>query len=166
MAGIDASGRSATDDSEPMSADGLAELVNAASLVDITFLEISARRVEGHEPDDDVIPVTPEFEARVQVLEDDGGVAIRYHLILSLSLILGEARVHCVATYALPDGFPTPARRLLNEYANNVAVMTMVPYVRQALHDVTAKTLPSPILMPIMRRNDLAFSWDGDSDVE
>lgn len=138
------------------------ELVNAASLVDITFLEISARRIEGDEPVDDVIPVTPEFEARVQVRDDDGGVSIRYHLILRLSLILGEARVHCVATYVLRDGFPTPSRRVLNEYANDVAVMTMVPYVRQALHDVTAKTLSSPILMPIMRRSDLTFSWDDD----
>ena len=33
-------------------------------------------------------------------------------------------------------------------------------YVRQALHDATAKTFKAPIVMPIMRRGDLAFSFE------
>lgn len=146
-----------------MSINDLTELASTASLVDITFAEITARRIERDDPVDGVIPIQPEFEARLQVREDDG-LTIRYHLILNLSVIWGEARVHCVATYVLPSGILMPARQLLNEFANNVAVMAMVPYVRQALHDVTTKTWPLPILMPTMQRSDLTFSWEDDPE--
>lgn len=150
-----------------MSADELADMVAVATLADISFAEISARRVDGDVPSDGVIPVSPEFQTRVQVMRnDEAELVVQYHLVLTLDLIVGNACVHCVATYLMPTDHPEPSRRALAEFANGVAVMMMVPYVRQALHDVTTKTFPWPVLMPIMGRGDLVFPWSDDDHKE
>ena len=53
---------------------------------------------------------------------------------------------------ALLDDRPTVAA-----YANEVAVMALVPYARQAVADVTLRVFEASVLMPSFQRGELRF---------
>ncbi|WP_394276414.1 hypothetical protein [Luteococcus sp.] len=70
----------------------------------------------------------------------------------------GRAAVWYEAHYAL-TGEPEPVGLpLLTQFANEVAVMVLLPYLREGLADVTRRVWGSTLLVPMMQRGQLVFS--------
>lgn len=70
----------------------------------------------------------------------------------------GRAAVWYEAHYAL-SGEPEPVGLpLLTQFANEVAVMVLLPYLREGLADVTRRVWGSTLLVPMMQRGQLVFS--------
>ncbi|UIP57674.1 hypothetical protein DSM26151_05390 [Agromyces marinus] len=53
----------------------------------------------------------------------------------------------------------------MEEFINNVALMSLLPFVRQAIADITLRVFEAPLMMPIIKRGDLSFGLpDGVQD--
>ncbi len=67
----------------------------------------------------------------------------------------GEASASLVGEYELLDG-AMPSKRALQNFANEVAVMTIYPYLREAIATITAKVFGEPVHIPIVQRGEIA----------
>lgn len=149
----------------PELSETLLTLVRCAQLDSIEFREISARRVAPQEKTD-----PPRIDLRTEVQDptdvQDDQREFRYALRVTLHDAEGDVAVEPLATYHVPmehaglldDGMA------LTEFANEVAVMALIPYVRQALADVTQRVFSGSILMPTYQRGQLRFG-DAEADV-
>ncbi|ASR55528.1 hypothetical protein [Cellulomonas sp. PSBB021] len=129
-------------------------LVPLALLDELTFVELHAvRRLDVAAPDD--VEITPQYTLDAGTSDD----ATRFRIVLSVALDLGvgDVRVAVAAYYTAQDGAPTLSQALVVEYANEVGVMTMLPFLRQGIADVTQRVFGTPLLMPVMPRGSLAF---------
>lgn len=134
----------------------LLDLNAIAELVNVEFEELHARRTGRRDPDEDTpINVAPEYTLNVETRDDGPGFRISLRIFVQLGI--GEVRVAAVAHYDA-EGFAgelTPP--LLVEYANEVAIMTLLPYLRHAISDLTQRVFGPPLLMPIVRRGEVTF---------
>lgn len=145
--------------------DALKELVGKVELGEIGSFELSgirgsleadgSRSIVGPGQIDDL-----EFETDNQVavlwLEEGGQFLVR--MTTTLAGKAGEIRVGMQAEYKA-DGLsrgdvPT---EVVEEYVNRVAVMTLAPYVRQAVSDLALHTFGSAVTLGIMRPGHLNF---------
>jgi hypothetical protein len=138
------------------------ELVDASSLLDISFFEISAVRLENppspdsSDQDEDIEPLHYLQSGRG---DDDQSfrIRVRTEIRLRVGTIIADAGVE----------YGTGERRaseitdvVLLEFANKVAVMALLPYIRQAIGDVSQRVFGAPLLMPMVKRGDLWFEFD------
>lgn len=87
----------------------------------------------------------------------------RLQLRCEIELPTGVAVIEPVATYRLPtDDADLLTPNVITEYANEVGVMALIPYLRHALADITLRVLEEPLLMPVLPRGALHFEWDGE----
>jgi hypothetical protein len=124
------------------------ELVDAIELSDIVTFELRARRRDG---DFDDLAAAQEdgedersFEPRLMLSQSDTQLAVR--LVAELQTPTIECVVDVAAIYGLREPV-TIDEEPLREFLENIAVMTLIPYVRVAFHDLTgrlgdAETLP------------------------
>lgn len=146
--------------SEP--SDGLRAFVPGVQLDDVAFAELHARRsLDG--PAAEPGSTDPRYTLSVQTSDD----ADRFRLILSVDLALPEGDVHVtvVAEYTLtvPPTGPL-SRAIVVQYANEVGVMTMLPYLRQGIADLTQRVFGSALLMPVMPRGAISFPVPEDEE--
>ncbi|MBK8445621.1 MAG: hypothetical protein IPL41_02585 [Micropruina sp.] len=148
----------------PEPSEALLTLVKCATLDSIEFREISARRVF---PQDNVEPPRLDLNTEVQDSSDVDADQreFRYSLRVMVHDAEGEVVVEPLATYHVPAEHSAllEDRHALTEFANEVAVMALIPYARQALADVTQRVFSGSILMPTYQRGQVRFG-DGDSD--
>lgn len=142
--------------SEPSEA--LLALASDAELVDVSYELLSAEFL----PDSD--PVTPEFALSQRLPGPDEQVTVgqarwQYSLRVRVTTSRGTVVVEPVATYAIAA---EQARLLqqptLTEFANEVAVMALLPYARQALQDLAGQVLREQIVMPSFPRGAITFT--------
>lgn len=142
----------------------LLSLVRCATLDSIEFREISARRVE---PQDNAEPPRIDLHTEVEDRVEPKGNQreFRYALRVTLHDSEGDVVVEPVVTYHVPLEFADllDDAKLLTEFANEVAVMALVPYARQAIADVTQRVFSGSILMPTYQRGQLRF---GDAEAD
>lgn len=147
---------------EPSTA--LLSLVRCAALDSIEFREISARRVD---PQDNAEPPRIDLHTEVEDRAEPQGNQreFRYAIRVTLHDSEGDVVVEPVATYHVPleSAHLLDDSSLLTEFANEVAVMALVPYARQAIADVTQRVFSGSILMPTYQRGQLRF---GDADAD
>lgn len=127
-------------------------LIDHVELTGIHYHEIAARLVADR-PDADEV----EFSLSVEQRQGDEGFGVR--IIAEALGRNAEARVIVAAEYDLTDGYQ-PTDRSLQHFTNNVAVMTLVPYVREALSTTTMRVFPNPVILPVLSRGTLAVDVD------
>lgn len=85
----------------------------------------------------------------------------RFRVRLKVEIVagFGDVTAEASAEYRRA-GFPVEdlTDAVLLEYANNVAVMALLPYLRQAIADMTQRVFGSPLLMPVLQRGAVSFS--------
>ncbi len=138
--------------------ESLRALAPLARLDELAFVEVQARRhLDAATPDD--VEIAPQYTLDAGT-SDDGD---RFRLVLSVALDLGvgEVRVAVAAYYTAQDGAPLLTQALVVEYANEVGVMTVLPFLRQGIADVTQRVFGTPLLMPVMSRGALVFPVPG-----
>lgn len=132
----------------------LRELVSHVELKDLSFLELTARRVS--DATSTAVEVEPKYTLNAQISDD----FLQFRLVLRIDLEtdVGEVRAAAVGTYRVgDDAAATPTQRLVVEYANEVAVMALLPYLRHAIADLTLRVFGSALLMPVMQRGAVSF---------
>lgn len=131
------------------------DLVQRSELISIEFHEVSARRFEGvpdsEEPQEG--QVTLGFQHRA----DEDGFGIR--IVGDVSVPSGEVRVIAAVEYKLLHG-EQPPRRNVELFANEVAVMTLFPYLREGIASITSKVFGTPITLPVAQRGQIGFAVD------
>lgn len=141
---------------------GIHELVDATSLLSISFLEISAKRADENAstapvPDDDGFLVEPEFTLQIGRAGNENKFRVR--VSTEIASEPGLVTVDAAAEYAL-DGLTLSeiSEELMLEFVNRVATFALIPYIRQALADITLRVFESPLTMPLYRQGHLEFS--------
>lgn len=134
----------------------LRALVAVAELSEIQFQEISASRRQEHAPHTQ--RDEPSFFLKVQLAETETGLSLRIGLRLEVELDEASVTVEPVAVFLVPSEHAELTDPVtVNSYVNEVAVMVLAPYLRQALADITGRVVGEPLMMPILERGQLNF---------
>lgn len=139
--------------------DDLAEvraLIDRVSLESVEFHEVSARRF-----DSEIEDVNGNFSIEVQIREGSEGFGVRLKCTAEVSA--GEAVVSVAGEYSLVDG-ATPSKRAVRQFVNEVAVMTVLPYLREGMTTITAKVFGSALYIPIIPRGEIAVELDDEGE--
>lgn len=144
----------------------LEEFVKRAQLIEVGCYEIFGIR-GALEDDGERAVVGPgplevgEFEVthELSVHWGDGDPRFLVRLGASVTCEAGEVRVGVQAEYEL-DGLllDDVAPDVEEEYVNNVSVMTLVPYLREAVAAASLRTLDQPITLGVVQRGALRFT--------
>ncbi|MFB4349789.1 hypothetical protein [Microbacterium sp. CR_7] len=136
-------------------------LIANCELGGVFFHEQSVRR---HEETPEGMPAdfsNAEIGIQFRLADDDFGVRLR----ADIQNTVGTAAVVVSGEYNLTGGYQ-PTRRDVMMFANEVAAMTIYPYLREGVSTATAKVLGEGVLLPIAPRGAIAFDIDDDPDVE
>ncbi len=133
----------------------LDRLVQTASLQSIAYRELYARRGDGKPS---TTSAQPEYMLGIDRNEDQALFRLRLRCTIDYgdgSLLVVEPE----AEYRVEDESLMPlSHELIVEFANEVAVMALIPYLREALADLSLRVLGSAILMPVMLRGAIRFT--------
>lgn len=132
------------------------EIVEASRLLDIQALVLHAtRRLDVEPPARSSI--TPAHGLKVNIRDDHQ--AFRVIFATELELVIGEVKTEFLAEYELDDRrIESESGAAITSFVNNVALMHILPYVRQGIADLTARVFGTPIVMPIIQRNEITFN--------
>lgn len=144
---------------EPISVTSIEELVQLLDLTDVRCYKLHAESsdTDTDTGEDDV--ETVDFEFRTAIRRHETGVDFR--IAVRAKRPNGKVRVDVAALYAAPGPFIV-SDDLIASYGENVAAMTVLPYIRQHLSDITQR-VGSHFLLPIVPRGLIRFSAPGDS---
>lgn len=139
----------------PDPSDDLVALVPRVDLDSLTFVDLSARREL-----DGAISVDGDIEPRYTLKAERSDDLQRFRLVLTIeiSVAAGDIVASVCAEHTV-RGEPSeaPSQRLVVEYANEVGIMAMIPYLRQAIADLTQRVFGSVLLMPVLARGAISF---------
>lgn len=127
-------------------------LVAASSLSSIEQYELSARR----EPAESVSDAA-EVSIAVQQRLDDTSFGIRLNADIRLNA--GTITASVAGEYELLDHY-RPTDRALQLFANEVGVMTVFPFLREAVSSLSARVFGRPLLLPTIERGQIALDVD------
>jgi hypothetical protein len=131
------------------------EVIANANLRSIEYYEVSARRHESPPHQED----QPEGQVSITVQERHAAGQFGVRLLASVVVPMGEVTASVAGEYDLADGFE-PSRRALQNFANEVAVMTVFPYLRESIATASARVLGRAIQLPVIERGSIALDVD------
>lgn len=132
---------------------GVQEIIRNSHLVGIDFYEVSGRRHDV--PPEDVGDGQLKIQVQQRISETTFGVRLNAAIILPQ----GEANASLAGEYELLNGI-TPTRRALQHFANEVGILTVFPYLREAIATITAKVLDEPVYLPLITRGEIVINMD------
>ena len=132
------------------------ELIENCELRSIECYEILARRhdatkIDGSEERDG------QFSVTVQQRSDDESFGVR--LVGTANMSIGEATASIAGEYDLLNGC-RPSQRTLQLFTNEVGVMTVFPYLREAISTATSRVFGEPLLLPTVERGQITIDVD------
>lgn len=134
--------------------DEVRTLVDLVRLESVEFHEVSARRFDSWQDGEG-----GEISIEVQIREGSDGFGVR--LKATAEVAMGEAVVSVAGKYSVAEGVE-PGSRTIKQFVNEVAVITVLPYLREGLTSITAKVFGKPLYIPIIPRGDIAVDLDDD----
>lgn len=138
------------------------KLVENTSLLGIYVYQLSAVR-ELDAPQTDDFEIDPHYSLTADFRDDRAGFRVR--LVTEIETPIG--RIEC-GVYAEYDhagvNLGPESSEAFNEYVNGVALMHLIPYVRQSIADVTLRVFNAPLLMPILQRGQMVFNLKIDAE--
>lgn len=130
----------------------LRDLIQKSELRSIEYHEVHARRRDGASVDDSDLD-DPQLSINVQNRLDDDSFGIR--LVGSVTMPHGDATASIAGEYVLLEGHQ-PSPRTLQMYINEVGVMTIFPYLREAIATTTSRVFGEAILLPTVQRGEIS----------
>jgi len=141
--------------------DLLSSLLERVELKEFLVFELFAKRNEEFEgaPANETVEIKPNYTLKTGILKNLSGIIIR--LTVEFEIPMGRVLCDIGATYSskTPIEF-TPENLVLVDFANEVAVMMLVPFLRQNIADLSQRTFGVPLLMPVVRKGMLQFLVD------
>ncbi|MEH3088162.1 MAG: hypothetical protein PGN24_00745 [Microbacterium arborescens] len=136
--------------------DKIRDLVSRSALESIEFHDYHARRVdENMQRQDDEQSVDVSMVLQRHFSEDSFGV----RLVARLHPYMGEIVVAVAAEYSISHG-GQPDEVTVRGFGNEVAVMTLLPYAREAVSTLSTRVFGKPILLPTIERGEVGFDLD------
>ena len=143
---------------EPRQVASIEDAVEALALADVSFLALSARRAEPPAPGVVERVETADLAFRLASRMSEQGVD--YRCELRVTLPDGEVNVDAVASYRASEPVALGGDALA-DFGDNVAIMTLFPYVREAAADL-ARRISYSVTLPVMPRGTLSFRGEQD----
>lgn len=137
----------------------LEALILDVDLEAVTYFELSAARSSRATPA--VTPaedeeIAPSHTLQTAVRDDDRGFRIRVRTEIDVSI--GSIVVDVSADYELSTiSARSIDQAVLQDFVNGVAVMALVPYIRQSVSDITLRVFGSALTMALVRRGEMEF---------
>jgi preprotein translocase subunit SecB len=139
--------------SSELSAEDIADvqaIIAASELRSVEYYEMSGRRYDAIQSAEEA--ETGELRIVVQQRADADSFGIRLNATLTLSA--GEAQVSVAGEYALTEELELTTRSV-QLFANEVGVMTVYPYLREAVATITGRVFKQPLHMQMITRGDI-----------
>lgn len=127
-------------------------LIIDSNLVAIDYHEISAERLS---PDSVQEGDEGNFSVEVQTRSDEGSFGVR--LYGTLTFPGGKAVAGVAGEYELLND-AKPEDRTIRAFANEVGVMTVYPYLREAISTITGRVFGDPVNLPLVGRGDISVA--------
>ncbi|KHK98552.1 hypothetical protein LK09_06140 [Microbacterium mangrovi] len=128
-------------------------LIKRSALAAVEFHEVSATRLDENrqrEENEDAVDVSLTAEHFI----GDGRFGIR--LVVKLYPYMGEIGVTVAGEYEVSDAEPIDDTAV-RAFGNEVGVMTLVPYLREAVSSLSTRVFGKPLLMPTFERGAVGF---------
>ena len=139
----------------------LATLVKHVGLKGISFFEINAKRDDVPQLEEPADADGDEVKSLqyLQTAHADDNAGFRIRIRTEIVLPDGGVTVDAAVEYSLRDDYRAAdiSQDLMLEFTNDVAVMQLLPFLRQAVADVTQRVFGAPLLMPMLQRGDMVF---------
>ena len=129
------------------------ELTKATTLNSVGFNELGARRQESPDFNLEMVRAQPNFVLRVKHNNNSFQLILR----VDLATNVGPVSAECYGNFLVSSSAPILTQDLLTEYANEVGIMIILPYLRQGIADITQRVFGNPITAPIYERGQLKF---------
>lgn len=139
------------------------DVLDDVSLGSIGFFRLLAEHLDDADGDGEEVEVDPKYLMTTETRDDRKG----FRVSLDTSITAGVAHVRCTvhAEYELDQIDAEDIRGdTMQEFVNNVALMNILPFVRQGIADLTQRVFNAPLFMPIIKRGDLTFTLPGSAD--
>lgn len=119
----------------------------------VQFFNLHAEVNEDAEPPGESTEVSPTYGLKLRHEGNELGIRV------SISIDVGAAKivVDAAVNYTTAEILAMEEVTFL-DFANNVGVMALLPYLRQAIADLSQRVIGEVILMPIIPRGGLTFS--------
>lgn len=124
----------------------------------ITFYGVSSRlseEIEGVVPQPDEIQPTYSLKTFVEP------EILVLRLLTQITANVGVIEVDVAIAYRTAEPVQVSEPVLL-EFANEVGIMALLPFVREAVADLSTRVFGNAILMPVMQRGELHFESTGN----
>jgi len=128
------------------------ELLQALNIVGVNYYTVSAEREEGDVDAPAPEDIAPEFGLRIRHDGAELGVRLRVEILSSVGRVVVDAAME----YDSESEFEV-SNEIAFEYANEVAVMALLPYMREAVSNITQRVFGDALMMPVIPRGALAF---------
>lgn len=125
------------------------------SLVEVRFYELNATADDQVEPDETTLEVPIDVRTAFRKRPD----GVDYRLEVEIERPTGRIRVDAAALYAADASFEASDDVLL-DFGDDVAIMAMYPYVRQAISDL-GQRLGDSVVLPMLQRGAITFERGG-----
>lgn len=132
----------------------LLALHSATKLQDINYLRLHVEQKPGSGAEPPRGSAYPTYQLGVEP-RDEGEFRIRLRVMVDLPA--GMIDVEAAAEYVASDYDGEISGPLMVEYANEVGIMVLLPYLRQAIADLTQRVFNASLIMPIFSRGEVSF---------
>jgi hypothetical protein len=140
----------------------LPTLVQHVALGNVRFFELSARLVDTDVPEsqDDADEEAESIDStqflQTDRRDDDGGFRIRVKAVVDVpgGQVIADAGVE----YEIHDYKASDiSASVMLDFANDIAVMQLIPFLRHAIADLSQQVFGAPLLLPMLQRGDMHF---------
>jgi len=130
-------------------------VIAASELRSIEYYEMSAKRYDVPQE----LVETKDGQLRIAIQQRSDGESFGVRLNASLTMALGEANVSVAGEYALTEELKLTTRAV-QLFANEVGVMAVYPYLREAVASITGRVFKEPLHLQMISRGDIVTEVD------
>lgn len=130
-------------------------VVNDAQLLSIDLVHLAASRELEATPEA-ATDINPVYELATDERGDGHQLQVIFRTLIDVPF--GSIRCDVVAAYAFPKiSVAAMSPDVFDQFINDVAIMHVLPYTRQAIADITLRVFQNPLLMPVMKLGEVRF---------
>ncbi|ALD14429.1 hypothetical protein ITJ44_15570 [Clavibacter sp. VKM Ac-2873] len=139
-------------DLSPKDVELIHALLASSKLESVECHEMSAYRND--EPPEPDAPEEGTVNIAAQYRYDDGSFGVR--LIAHVTIPVGKITVSMAGEYSIADEY-SPSTRTVQQFCNEVAIMSLFPYLREAVSTVSGRVFGKPLYLPMVDRGEITL---------
>lgn len=135
------------------------------SIEGITYYQLQAELYELSDEGQTALQASTEITPSYALKLRHEGNELDVRLATTLEVGIGKVVVDAIVNYVTAEPV-VMSEEVRLEFANEVGIMALLPFVRQAIADLSQRVFGQVVLMPVLKRGDLSFSpADGRSEL-